>query len=123
VLLRMPQPMPVTNLAGQKAGSDPKNTNPLQGLTTLVISALANSDGSLKQMAVGETPIGGLTALERQLEDVFRDPASGFDQVIVQVDSRLHYGPLMQVIDVCTRQKLPSGEPLSKLSFVELPTE
>ena len=26
---------------------------------------------------------------------------------------------LMQIIDVCTKQKLPSGEPLTKLSFVE----
>ena len=123
VLLHMPPPQPVTNInASEKAGADPKNTNPVQGLSTLVISALANADGSLKQMAIGETPIAGLTALERKLEDVLRDPGSGFDQVIVQVDSRLHYGPLMKVIDVCTRQKLPSGEPLTKLSFVELPT-
>jgi len=122
VLLRMPPPQPVTNVnAGEKAGSDQQNTNPVQGLNTLVISALANSDGSLKQMAVGETPIAGITALERKLEDIFRDPGSGFDQVIVQVDSRLHYGPLMQVIDVCSQQKLPNGEPLTKLSFVELP--
>jgi len=122
VLLRMPPPQPVTNIAGEKAGANAQNTNPVQGLSTLVVSALANGDGSLKQMAVGETPIAGLTALERQLEDILRDPGSGFDQVIVQVDSRLHYGPLMQVIDVCARQKLPSGEPLTKLSFVELPT-
>jgi len=123
VLLRLPPPQPVTNInAGEKAGADPQNTNPVQGLTTLVISALANPDGSLKQMAVGETAIAGLTALERKLEDIFRDSGSGFDQVIIQVDSRLQYGPLMQVIDICTRQKLPSGEPLSKLSFVELPS-
>jgi len=123
VLLRMPPPQPVTNVnAGEKAGADPKNANPVQGLSTLVISALANADGSLKQLAIGETGLAGLTAFERTLEDILRDPGSGFDQVILQVDSRLKYGPLMQVIDVCTRQKLPSGEPLTKLSFVELPT-
>src|SRR5262245_14264281 len=123
VLLRLPPPQPVTNVnAGERAGADPQNNNPVQGLSTLVVSALANSDGSLKQMAVGETPIAGLTALDRKLEDIFRDPGSGFDQVVIQVDSRLHYGALMQVIDVCTRQKLPNGEPLSKLSFVELPS-
>src|SRR6478736_5487594 len=123
VLLRLPPPHPITNInAGEKAGNDPANTNPLEGLTTLVVSALAHPDGSLKQMAVGEAPVAGLTALERTLEDVFRDPAGGFDQVILQVDSRLHYGPLMQIIDVCTRQKLADGQPLSKLSFVELPT-
>jgi biopolymer transport protein ExbD len=121
VLLRMPPPQPITNIAGEKAGANASNTNPLEGLSTLVISVLANADGSIKQMAIGESPIAGLTALDRELAKVIGDPAGGFDQVIVQVDSRLHYGPLMQVIDICTRQKLASGEPLSKLSFVELP--
>jgi biopolymer transport protein ExbD len=121
VLLRMPPARPMTNVnAGELAGQDPSNTNPLAGLTTLVISAYANSDGSLAQMQVGETPIGGLTALEVKLGQVLADPGSVFDQVIVNVDSKLHYGPLMQVIDVCTRQKLANGEPLTKLSFVEM---
>ena len=35
VLLRMPPPQPITNIAGEKAGADATNTNPLQGLTTL----------------------------------------------------------------------------------------
>jgi biopolymer transport protein ExbD len=121
ILLRMPPPQPVTNVnAGDPAGQDPKNTNPLEGLTTLVISAYANPDGRLRQLAVGDAPIGGLTALEVKLGQVLADPGSVFDQVIVQVDSRLHYGPLMEVIDVCTRQKLANGEPLTKLSFVEM---
>ena len=120
VLLRMPPARPMTNVAGEQPGQDPTNTNPLEGLTTLVISAYANPDGSLAQMAVGETPIGGLTALEVKLGQVLADPGSVFDQVIVNVDSKLHYGPLMQVIDVCTRQKLANGEPLTKLSFVEM---
>src|SRR5262245_30619514 len=122
VLLRLPPPEPVTGtVTGQKSGNEKENTNPLKALNTLVISALANGDGSLKQMAVGETPVGGLTALDRRLAELFADPGTGFDQVIIQVDSRLRYEELMRVIDVCTQQKLPSGEPLSKLSFVELP--
>jgi hypothetical protein len=41
VLLRMPPPQPVTNVnAGQKAGSDAANNNPVQGLNTLVITAV-----------------------------------------------------------------------------------
>jgi biopolymer transport protein ExbD len=122
VMLRMPPPQPITNInANQKAGSDPKNTNPIQGLTTLIISALATDDGSLQQLAIGETGLGGLSAFEVQLGTILSDPGSGFDQVIIQVDSRLKYEELMRVIDVCTRQRLPSGELLSKLSFVELP--
>ena len=68
------------------------------------------------------TPVGGLMALDRRLTEVLGDPGSCFDQIIIQVDSRLRYEELMRVIDVCTQQKLPSGEPLSKLSFVELPS-
>jgi hypothetical protein len=41
--------------------------------------------------------------------------------VLIQVDSRLKYEELMKVVDVCTRQTLPNGEKLTKLSFVELP--
>lgn len=123
VLLRMPPPEPVTNVnSGQQSGSDANNTNPLTGLNTLVISAIANGDGGLRQMAVGDTTMGSLPALDRKLSTVLGDPGSGFDQVIVQVDSRLRYDELMQIIDVCTRQKLPNGETLSKLSFVELPS-
>jgi hypothetical protein len=72
-------------------------------------------------LAVGEAVMTSLPALDRKLAAVLSDPGSGFDQVIIQVDSRLYYDALMQVIDVCTRQKLPSGEQLTKLSFVELP--
>jgi hypothetical protein len=37
------------------------------------------------------------------------------------VGSGLRYDALMSVVDVCTRQRLPNGEKLTKLSFVELP--
>ena len=122
VLLRMPPPQPVTNVnAGQKAGADASNTNPVQGLNTLVISAIANADGGLRQIGVGDATMGSVPALERKLATILGDPAGVFDQVIVQVDSRLRYDELMQIIDSCTRQQLPNGELLSKLSFVELP--
>jgi biopolymer transport protein ExbD len=120
ILLRMPPPQAITNInSGQQAGSDADNTNPIQGLNTLVVSAIAHPDGTLRQMAVGEAPIAGLTALDRKLQAIFSEPSGAFDQVIIQVDSKLRYEELMRIIDVCTKQKLPSGEPLTKLSFVE----
>jgi biopolymer transport protein ExbD len=120
IVLRMPPPQAITNInSGQKAGQDADNINPVQGLNTLVISAIAHPDGTLRQMAVGEAPVAGLTALDRKLAAIFSEPSGAFDQVIVQVDSKLRYEELMRIIDVCTKQKLPSGEPLTKLSFVE----
>jgi biopolymer transport protein ExbD len=123
VMLRMPPPQPVTAVVGgQQAGSDESNTNPVQGLTTLVITVAANASGNLQQIRIGESTMGAAAALDRRLGELIGDPGSGFDQVIIQVDSRLRYDALMEVIDVCSRQTLPSGEKLTKLSFVELPT-
>ena len=121
VLLRMPLPQPVGGVrSGETPGNNAQNPNPLQELNTLVISAVANDTGGLRQLAVGETTMSNsLSALDSQLGKLLGDEGSAFDQVIIRVDSRLRYDALMQVIDVCTRQKLPSGQPLTKLSFVE----
>jgi biopolymer transport protein ExbD len=124
VLLRMPPPVPITRaVSGQSPGSDAKNTNPTQGLNTLVITALSNPQGEIKQLGIGDSAMGTLEGLERRLAEILGDPAMAFDQVVIQVDSRLRYEKLMNVIDMCTRQKLANGELLSKLSFVELPAQ
>lgn len=122
VMLRLPPPQPVAGPnTGQKAGADANNTNPVQGLNTLLITAIGKADGSLGEMGIGDNPIGSLPGLERRLGEILSDPGSGFDQVIIQVGSNLNYEGLMKVVDVCSRQTLPSGEKLTKLSFVELP--
>ncbi|MCL4190498.1 MAG: biopolymer transporter ExbD [Thermoguttaceae bacterium] len=122
VSLRMPPPQPVTMaVAGEQAGSNPNNTNPVQGLNSLVITVLGSPSGRIYQMAVGDAHVAHIIELERRLKTVLSDPGVGFDQVLIQVGATLRYDELMKVIDVCTRQKLPNGEPLSKLSFVELP--
>jgi hypothetical protein len=68
-----------------------------------------------------DTPIAGLAALDAKLRSTFNTPNVVIDQVILQIGSTLSYDQLMQVMDVCTRQKLPNGERLSKLSLVEAP--
>lgn len=121
VSLRLPPPRPVTQLqSGEKrVGSDESKV--LEGLNTLTVTALPRSDGSLGQIAVGDQAVGGLSALDTRLRTMLNTPGVPFEQVIIQVGSGLRYDALMSVIDVCTRQKLQSGEPLTKLSFVELP--
>ena len=120
--LRLPPPQAITKVPdGQAAGADDKNPNAIQGLNSLVISVFSTAGGRISTMAIGEGNVQGMTALENRLKAVL-GPESGatFDQVIIQVSSRLKYDELMKVVDVCTRQKLPTGERLSKLSFVEL---
>ena len=121
VSLRLPPPEAVSNVRGQKAGSDVENKNPLQGLNTLTITVLGTANGSIQSMAVDGASVHGLEGLRSRLHVAF-GPESAFEQVIVQVGSELRYDELMRVVDVCTEQKLPNGEKLSKLSFLELKT-
>jgi biopolymer transport protein ExbD len=124
IMLRMPPPMPTTIVqGGERPGADQLNTNPLQGLNTLLITVLGTESGTIKAMAVGDPTTGTvptLAALDARLKSVLAD-VSAFEQVTIQVGSSLHYSELMQVIDVCTRQRLANGKKLSKLNMVELP--
>jgi len=119
VNLRLPPPLPVTKVVGgQSAGDNAQNTNPVQGLNTLLITVFSNNNGTVRQIGVGESQMGNVAALERKLNEIFAEKTA-FDQVVIQAGSNLTYEGLMSVVDVCTRQKLPDGSPLSKLSFAE----
>jgi biopolymer transport protein ExbD len=122
LVLRLPLPMPTTKLANaEKLGSNENNTNPVQGLTSLVITVMNDQMGGIKTLVVGDQVVNGLGELDRKLAQLFGDKGTGFDQVLVQVGSGLNYEELMQVIDVCTRQKKADGTKLSNLSLVRLP--
>jgi biopolymer transport protein ExbD len=122
ISLRMPPAKPASPVQSNvQAGNNADNINPVEGLNSLVISVIPNKQGAIAQMAIGESPIGNLAGLNDRLKTVLSDAASPFDQVVIQVGSGLHYDALMGVVDVCTRQKLPDGQRLTKLSFVELP--
>jgi len=118
--LRLPPPVGITRSSGPAAGTDFNAKEEPKGMKSLVISAYSQRDGSLAQLAVDETSVGNLPALERKLQDVFQ--YTDYDQVIIYVGPDLRYDELMRVIDVCTRQKLRDGSRLSKLSFVEMPS-
>ena len=129
ISLHMPPPHPTTNLnSGQKVGADDKNPNPVKGLNTLTVTATGDKAGNIKEIFVGEKsiPLGTkdneMKPLEGRLQALLGDKGTGFDQVIIQAGSTLHYQGLMQIVEVCSRTKLPTGENLSKLSFVELPS-
>jgi biopolymer transport protein ExbD len=121
ISLRMPAAQPVTPVKNAvQAGDNAANNNPVQGLNSLVISVIPNSAGGIGSMAIGEGVVATLTGLNDRLRAVLGDQASPFDQVVIQVGPGLRYDALMGVVDVCTRQKLPNGQKLTKLSFVEL---
>jgi biopolymer transport protein ExbD len=126
ISLRLPPPQAVVaNKTAQQAGSDTKNTNPVQGVNTLTISVFADpKTGDIAGLGVGETQVPGLGALKGRLREVFGDEGNPFDQVIIQVSSACRYDELMKVVDICTQQEITvdgKRQKLSKLSFVELP--
>jgi biopolymer transport protein ExbD len=122
IQLRMPPPMPAVYIkdAKEKAGDNEANKNPVKALNTLPISVFGSATGKISQIAVGDA-VTNEFGLGEKLKAAFGDSGAGFDQVIVQVGSSVNYESLMKVIGICTQQKLPNGERLSKLSFLELP--
>jgi biopolymer transport protein ExbD len=120
--LRLPPPEPVTNVAAKAPPAGQADSkDPVQGLESLIVSIFPTPGGQIASLAIGESNVAGLGALEGQLKTILADPGSPFKQVIIQVGAALHYEELMRVIDICTRQTMADGTKLSKLSFVELP--
>jgi biopolymer transport protein ExbD len=118
--LRLPPPRTAV-MGDLPIGTDKDRVDPLADLTTLVIEVLSGDDGTIGSMEVGGRKVDGLAQLDRRLTRLLADPGLPFQQVTIHVGSGLRYDALMNVIDVCSRQKLPGGAALGKLSFVELP--
>jgi biopolymer transport protein ExbD len=118
---RMPPPMLATKVAGPSVAPGNNSASKMfPDLDTLTISVLAAPDGHVCQIAIENTVVRQGDLGER-LQAIFADRVAGFRQVLLQVDSRLAYGDLMQVIDICSHVKLPTESTMQKLSFVELP--
>jgi biopolymer transport protein ExbD len=124
ISLRLPPPQSVVVVqGGQPAGSDYDNKSPVQGVNTLTVTVFADpKTGLISSLGVLDTMLPSIAALEGKLKEYFADPGNPFDQVIVQVSDTCRYDELMRIVDICTRQTLPDGKKLSKLSFVELPS-
>ena len=122
VLLRMPPPLPTTQRPNAQApGSEKDNPNPVVGLNSLTITVASDPSGGIQTLAVGDQSVKGLAEFDALLRGILSDKGTSFDQVLIQVGAELNYEELMQVVDVCTRQKLADGQRLSKLSFWQLP--
>ena len=122
ISLRLPPPRPA--LADPKSKIDVgqnESKDAPKGLNTLVVSLFADPNGNLAGLSVGETPIQTLPGLDTKLQSIFSDKDNPFDQVIVQVGEEVKYDDLMKVIEICAKQKLPNGDTLHSLSFVENP--
>ena len=96
-------------------------------LETLHLQITANDRGGVKQVILEASPVvqgemddANVLRLDRRLQQIFGTKMIAFDRIQIAVERKVRYGELMKVIDVCTRQKLPNGEQMRKISFTEL---
>ena len=130
IALRMPPAMPISGQAGGLNPGDKETTDLPKEFKTVLVIVTSTAAGDIRQIYVGRpgspdkeevTVDPKLNIFKSKLGSLLNDPASPFDQVVIQVGSTLKYSELMRVIDVCTRQTL-GGDPhnrLSKLSLVD----
>ena len=107
---------------------DPHEFGGKETARTLTVTIASTQNGQVASVSVGlQTLFDGpldpaqLRQLDHRLKEIFAIQGEPFDQVLVRVGKRLHYGELMKVIDVCTRQKMADGTAVGKISFVEVP--
>ena|ERR1700722_18620057 len=125
--LHLPPAAPVTNVATAKIDTAQATDAGVTTAKTLEISAFAGANGDVSRVQVGmhnaftgPADAANLRKLDKQLHDAFGFAGTPFEQIVVRVAPNLRYEELMKVIDVCTRQKMPDGQTLRKISFVEM---
>ncbi len=124
------------NLPPPRAIAAPIDSNqPAEGAggpvveTSFMIGVRADGEGHVAgvQLDFGGMAFTGpaneanLKYLDGRLRDIFSAQSEEYDQVVVSVDPDLRFDELMKIVDVCLKQKMPNGKPLSKLSFAEMP--
>ncbi len=88
----------------------------------LPIDLYSLPDGELDRIVIGSrvmksTDTANTIQLYRnEMASIFEQPV--FDSVVIRVGKELHYESLMQVVDLCTRQKAKDGSPMTKISIV-----
>jgi biopolymer transport protein ExbD len=121
IALRLPQAAPRGSDHGDRIGDNELN-DPLAQLDSLTIRAIADSQGDLAILEIEEQRLP-FDRLDSRLKALLTDRKSALRQVVIRAASRLRYDALMQVVDVCSRQKLVGGEALKRLCFVETADE
>ncbi len=93
---------------------------------SLTITIEADANGEVASLAVGlaklfDGPLdeSRLRDLDRRLRDVFAIEGA-FDGVLLRVGKTLDFSELLKVLELCTRQKLADGAPVTRFSLVEL---
>jgi biopolymer transport protein ExbD len=118
ISLRLPPPLAVRPASVEPPGPVDLPAAGPAGVETLRLGVGKTAGGAL-DYAVGEQRVSSLTALEARLRQVFADPRQPFRQVVLEIDGEVAYEQVLAVVERCTRQRLPGGARLERLSLVE----
>ncbi len=123
IALRLPDSPQATTSSSVQIDSTPED--PMDDINfPLPIELYAQPNGELEKVVIGSRvlkandPADTLQLFRQEMVSLFEKPI--FDSVVVRVGKELHYEPLMQVIDLCSKQKAKDGSPMSKISMVPL---
>lgn len=121
ISLRMPDQATVSD-GGSTSDTD---STPSTGLP-LTVSVHATPEGEIAGVEVGPQTVGaglGPTELISGLNGTLKEFLTNgeFEGISLQISDSLNYERLMQVLDVCSHQQLPSGEPMTNISINSLP--
>jgi len=119
IMMRLPADKSVT----QAPSNQVSETDVVDEGLVVPISIYSTPEGEIEKLEIGQRVISAPTVEE--LMPAFRTALAdivqlGSDTVSIRVGEDLRYERLMQVVDICGKQELPTGERLSKVSIVPL---
>lgn len=124
--LNLPPPVALTNV---KPDAAPAEAAGQQGekVETLDLHVFSDDRGEVSQIKSSLRPIvkgpldkRNVALLNKEMKESFSIQGVPFDRVQLVVDSRLRYSELMKIVDVCTKQKLPNGDRMQRVSFIKM---
>ena len=123
IALRLPDTPQATTSSSVQIDSIPPD--PMDDLNfPLPIELYSKPSGELEKIVIGSRvmqsndPAETMQMYRQEMVSLFENPI--FDSVVIRVGKELHYEPLMQVVDLCTKQKAKDGSPMTKISIVPL---
>ena len=123
IALRLPDSPQATTSSSVQIDSGP--VDPMDDLNfPLPIDLYSQPSGELEKIVIGSRvmksndPAETMQMYRHEMASLFEKPI--FDSVVIRVGKELYYEPLMQVIDLCTKQKAKDGSPMTKISIIPL---
>ncbi|MCY2983117.1 MAG: biopolymer transporter ExbD [Planctomycetota bacterium] len=117
--LRLPDSPQATTRSSVQMNSSPQEMEDLD--SPLPIDLYSLPTGELEKIVIGSRvmksaePAEVIQLYRQEMLALFATPT--FDSIVIRVGKELHYEPLMQVVDLCTKQKTSDGSPMTKISI------